>query len=373
MLSKFYLFVGLVAVGAVVGLFLIVWGIQPKALSTHITDSSLLQMTTDAVVTATLKLDLHIMPTSVKGVYVTAYTAGNQARLDKIIDLMDRTELNAVVIDIKDYTGYILYDSHVPLAEQLHTSKNILGDVTALIRRLHEHGIYVIARQTVFQDPVLAKNNPMWAIRDVHGGLWRDRNGLAWVDASVTDVWDYNIAIAKEAAGLGFDEINFDYVRFPSDGVIRNMLLQTTSTKHEVMHNFYHAIGVAFASSTVKTSLDLFGFVMERGPNDDLGIGQRLVDAVDEVDYISPMMYPSHYPTVEGHETDRFKEMERVISLVDKGKPIDSKDHRVVQSIVMREIFFRGDYKVIYQDAPNKTWPGFWNAINTVLTHTNNQ
>jgi hypothetical protein len=79
------------------------------------------------------------------------------------------------------------------------------------------------------------------------------------------------------------------------------------------------------------------------------------------------------YPTVEGHETDRFKEMERVISLVDKGKPIDSKDHRVVQSIVMREIFFRGDYKVIYQDAPNKTWPGFWNAINTVLTHTNNQ
>jgi hypothetical protein len=237
---------------------------------------------------------VHLHPTTVKGIYVTAYTAGNQVRLDKIIDLIDRTELNAVVIDIKDYTGYILYDSHVPLAEQLHTTKNILGDVPALISRLHEHGIYVIARQTVFQDPVLAKNNPIWAIRDVHGGLWRDRNGLAWVDASVTGVWDYNIAIAKEAAGLGFDEINFDYVRFPTDGNLKNMGFPKWDKKTPrsiVIKNFFKKVRESLSDATL--SVDLFG--LSAVNSDDLGIGQILENAFDYFDYVCPMLYPSHF------------------------------------------------------------------------------
>ena len=132
--------------------------------------------------------------------------------------MIKKTELNSVVIDIKDYSGKILYGSRVPLVSQLKTKENRLGDARALIKKLHDNNIYVIARQTVFQDPILAEKKPEWSVKDIGGGLWRDKKGLAWVDPTQKAVWNYNLAIAKEAIQLGFDEINFDYVRFPSDG-----------------------------------------------------------------------------------------------------------------------------------------------------------
>lgn len=236
-------------------------------------------------------------PRVAKGVYLTAYSAGSKKKVDEIIDLINRTELNAVVIDIKDYSGKVLYDSDILLVNELNLEEDRMGDVRALTQRLHDHDIYTIARQTVFQDPILAEKKPEWSIKHTSGGIWRDKSGLAWVDPTRKDVWDYNIDIAKEAIRLGFDEINFDYVRFPSDGNLRTVVYTTGNKKrYEVMREFYTYLNDALDDEPAWISLDFFGFVMERGGEDDLQIGQRLEDAVDVVDYISPMMYPSHYP-----------------------------------------------------------------------------
>lgn len=235
-----------------------------------------------------------------KGLYLTAYSAGNHKKIDEIINLINRTELNAVVIDIKDYSGKILYDSKLKLANSLKTDENRLGDMAALIKKLHENNIYVIARQTVFQDPVLAEKKPEWAIKNKSGNLWRDHKGLAWVDPSKKEVWSYNVAIAKEAIDFGFDEINFDYVRFPSDGdMTQAVYAMGNKKKYDVMKKFYHFLNIKLSREPVWISLDMFGLVMEKDGEDDMRIGQRIADAVGEVDYISPMMYPSHYPS--GH------------------------------------------------------------------------
>lgn len=233
---------------------------------------------------------------TVKALYLTAYSAGNPKKLDEIIKLIDETELNAVVIDIKDYSGQVLYNSQVGLIKQLGLKDNRLGDVGALIKKLHDHNIYVIARQTVFQDPELAEKRPEWAIKDKRGGLWRDRKGLAWVDAANKKIWRHNLNIAQEAVALGFDEINFDYVRFPSDGDMKNIVLNLNGQKkYEVMRDFFIFLNQHLSKEPVWISLDFFGLTTEAVGENDMSIGQRIVDAVNEVDYISPMMYPSHY------------------------------------------------------------------------------
>jgi hypothetical protein len=233
-----------------------------------------------------------------KGIYLTAYSAGSEKKVDAMIDLINQTELNAVVIDIKDYSGLVLYDSNVPLVNELDLEDDRIGDVAALIDKLHEHDIYVIARQTVFQDPILARKKSEWAIHARYGSVWHDNKGLAWVDPTAEDVWGYNVAIAKEAIALGFDEINFDYVRFPSDGNLSQVVYTNgDKSRSEVMGEFFAFLDQELSDEPAWISIDMFGFVMER--HDGISIGQRLEDAVDHIDYISPMMYPSHYPS--GH------------------------------------------------------------------------
>ncbi len=136
------------------------------------------------------------------------------------------------------------------------------------------------------------------AIWNTSGSVWKDNNGLSWVDPSKQAVWDYNIQIAREAIHLGFDEINFDYVRFPSDGDMKAVALNfSNEQKNEVMGNFFSYLGNKLKSEPAWISVDMFGFVMER--HNGMSIGQRLEDVVDSVDYVCPMMYPSHYPS--GH------------------------------------------------------------------------
>lgn len=234
-------------------------------------------------------------PREVKGVYLTAYSAANPTKRSQIIDLINTTELNSVVIDIKDYTGNVLYNTDVPLANELGLEEDRLGDVAAIIQDFHAHDIYVIARQTVFQDPVLAEKRPDLAIKSTYGGLWRDHKGLAWVDAAKHEIWDYNIEIAKEAISLGFDEVNFDYVRFPTDGNMAAVIYSHgEKERYDVMREFFVYLSDALEYQPAYISLDFFGFTMER--HDGMTIGQRLEDGVDVVDYICPMMYPSHYP-----------------------------------------------------------------------------
>lgn len=243
-----------------------------------------------------IKRNIKVKPAKreVKGLYLTAYSASNPKKLNEIVDLIDKTELNSVVIDIKDYTGKILYDSNLLIVNQLKTDQNQLGDVREIVRKLHAKNIYVIARQTVFQDPAVAEKKSEWALKSKSSGrLWRDHKGLAWVDPNNEDVWNYNLAIAKEAIRLGFDEINFDYVRFPTDGNMADVAYTNSGQKFEVMKKFFNFLGEKLKNEKAWISIDTFGLTMER--NDDMDIGQRIVDAVANVDYICPMMYPSHY------------------------------------------------------------------------------
>ncbi len=237
-------------------------------------------------------------PIKVKGLYLTAYSAGSSKKLTQIIDLIEKTELNAIVIDVKDYSGYILYDSKLPLAEKLGLRDKRIKNIGDTLKMLREHNIYTIARVSVFQDPLLAVKKPEWAIQSKKGGLWRDRNKLAWVDPSNPEVWKHVVSVAKEAADLGFDEINFDYIRFPTDGSLSDIVYSNgAQTRYEVIGDFFSYVEEQMQDEPVYISADLFGLTTEKKGSDDLHIGQRLADAVDHFDYVMPMVYPSHYPT----------------------------------------------------------------------------
>lgn len=236
-------------------------------------------------------------PTKVKGLYLTAYSAGSSAKIDEIISLMESSELNAVVIDVKDYSGYILYDSKIPFVARHGLESVRIKNLAGLASKLHRHGIYAIARISVFQDPLLAEKVPEWAIKSKRGGLWRDKKGLAWVDPNKKEVWNHTVSVAREVAAAGFDEINFDYIRFPTDGPMDDIVYTNgTSTRYQVVENFFQYLSQRMSDAPVYLSADLFGLTTEKGGSDDMLIGQRLADAVKYFDYVCPMVYPSHYP-----------------------------------------------------------------------------
>lgn len=238
-------------------------------------------------------------PPFVKAVYMTGWSAGNGAgKLDKIIDLIDKTEINAVVIDVKDSTGVISFKTGNVLFENLGTEQNKIPDIKNLIQRLREKNIYAIGRIAVFEDPELASKKPELALKNkITGKIWRNSNGIAWVDPASKEVWEYNISLAKEAIAVGFDEINFDYIRFPSDGNISNIkypFWDGKNEKYDVIRSFFEYLNKELKASGVFLSADLFGQTLWQ--NDGLNIGQRLADAAPYFDIISPMIYPSHFP-----------------------------------------------------------------------------
>jgi hypothetical protein len=234
-------------------------------------------------------------PQSVYAIYLTAGTAGIQNRLNALIDLVAGDEkLNAMVIDIKDYSGYLAYSAEVAEAQASGAEKEIkIPDINEVLKRLHEKNIYVIGRISVFQDPVLAAYRPEWAVQSSAGGIWKDRKGLSWLDPGAKPVWDYNLAIAKDALDRGFDEINFDYIRFPSDGDLKIVKYPFSDARprREVIREFFKYLRENLGDA--KISADVFGLTTVA--SDDLGIGQVIEDAYEYFDYVAPMVYPSHY------------------------------------------------------------------------------
>lgn len=230
-----------------------------------------------------------------RGLYLTAYSANDSKKRAEIIELIKNSILNSVVVDIKDYTGYIMYER--PDYNDLWISKKILENPRDMIDDFHKDGIYVIARQTVFQDPILAETRPELAVKNSDGNLWQDYKGLKWVDPTKREIWDYNLEIAKHAISLGFDEINFDYVRFPSDGDMKKIQYSRDfENRTDIMSEFYEYLGERLKDEPAYISLDFFGLVLDNNEF-DLNIGQRLKDALTRVDYVCPMTYPSHYPS----------------------------------------------------------------------------
>ena len=239
---------------------------------------------------------LQYPPSVVKGIYATSWSAGSENKIKYLLDLIDKTELNAIVLDIKDYSGYVAYRTGIPEVKASGAEGQIrIAKPNALLKRLHDKNIYVIGRISVFQDPILAKAHPEWAlISSSTGKLWEDRKGLFWMDPASEPVWDYNISIAKDAFRRGFDEVNFDYIRFASDGDLKNIKYPAwdeKSLKSTVIKNFFSYLRKNLPEA--KISADLFGLATVN--YDGLGIGQIIENAYDYFDFVSPMVYPSHY------------------------------------------------------------------------------
>ncbi|QEM69203.1 GTP-binding protein [Geobacter sp. FeAm09] len=240
-----------------------------------------------------------LLNTEVRALYITSWTAGI-SRFQTLTDMVSRSHLNAVVIDVKDSTGKVGYDSKVPLVAQTGAYEKRIRDLDAILRQCRDKKIYTIARIAVFQDPNLAKARPDLAVSGGGQKVWKDRKGLAWVDPASKTVWDYNLAIAKEVAAKGFDEIQFDYVRFPTDGKLKTMtypVYKRDVPKYEIIRRFFQYVDEQMKPVDVMTSADIFGLTTM--VDDDMNIGQRIQDVADHVDFVCPMIYPSHYP--RGH------------------------------------------------------------------------
>ncbi len=234
-------------------------------------------------------------PARIYGIYSTSWVAGSK-RIDTIIDFIKQTKINTIVIDVKDDTGIISFPSEVPLAREIGAGSKRIANLKELLTRLKQEKIYTIARIVVFKDPLLAQKHPEIAVQDKNGGLWRDRKGMTWVDPNNRMVWKYNLDIAKEAINLGFSEIQFDYVRFLSDGLLKNCIYPFSKgeRKEDVIRNFLLYAKKDINAMGAPLSADIFGLVLSI--QDDLNIGQKLEKIAEAVDYISPMVYPSHYP-----------------------------------------------------------------------------
>ena len=264
------------------------------------------------------KVITHIKtPEAVKAIYMTACVAGTPSFRAKLLKLANETEINTIVIDVKDYTGTISFPTDNPEFKDNAGGGCRARDMADFIETLHKNNIYVIARITSFQDPYLAKIHPDWAVKKLTDKTanWKDRKGISYIDAGNKNMWKYLADLGLESYALGFDEINFDYIRFPSDGNMKdiyfpysNSILVSniahaavgTSTpavksgKSVVLKGFYEYLHEHLGGAGIPISADLFG--MTATNYDDLNIGQILEDAAENFDFIAPMVYPSHYP-----------------------------------------------------------------------------
>jgi hypothetical protein len=240
------------------------------------------------------------VPDVVRGLYVNRWAATG-TKVWQLIAMARTTEINALVIDVKDDRGFVLYSSRVPLAHDI--GADTVGPLTAarvraLLDTMRVHGIYPIARIVVAKDPLLATRRPDWAIRlKADPRLpWHDRQGRPWLDANQRGVWQYAADLAREAVSLGFSEVQFDYVRFPDD---KRLVTEATfplangRKRAEVIHDQLAFTRAQLAPLRVPVTADVFG--LTASDTTDMGIGQRWEMFADQVDVVLPMSYPSHY------------------------------------------------------------------------------
>ena len=245
-------------------------------------------------------------PEQVKAIYMTQCVVGTPSFRKRLVDLIEETELNSVVIDIKDYSGKIGFDTDNPKLNEYVSDQCGSGDIKGVIKILHEKDIYVIGRITVFQDPFYSKKHPELAVKcaEPKGEVWKDHNGLAFIDVGAKSYWDYIIELSQESHRLGFDELNYDYVRYPSDGPTDNIFFDWAGDKEkpEALEEFFVYLHKEMKDKDAYPkgveppilSADLFGMVTTN--TDDLNIGQLLESTLPYFDYVCPMVYPSHYP-----------------------------------------------------------------------------
>lgn len=235
-------------------------------------------------------------PVKVKGIYVTGPIAGIE-KMDELITLVEETELNAMVIDVKNDEGKVTYKMQSDTVLEIESGVRYIRDIEALIEKLHEKDIYLIARIVAFKDPYLAEKKPELSLKTESGEVFRDKNGEAWVNPYKKEVWDYLMEIGTQAAEAGFDEIQFDYIRFSTDANADDIdygeeglnktkgeaILEFTQYAYETLHPF-----------GVMVSADVFGTIIDNESDAEI-VGQNYAEMAAHLDYICPMVYPSHY------------------------------------------------------------------------------
>ncbi len=243
-------------------------------------------------------VEVVLKPHRAKAAYLTYFGVGDRGIRNRVLDMTARTELNAVVIDVKGDRGWIVYRTEIPEALAAGAQgPATLRNFDALMADLKARGVYTIARIVAFKDNVLAHHRPDLAVIDTRTGQpWTDNERLAWVDPFREEVWSYNLAIAREAIRKGFDEVQFDYVRFPTDGRLgaaRYSKPNTRETRLPTIVAFLERARRELGPLGAFVAADVFGYTAFN--ENDTDIGQRIEELVPHLDYVSPMVYPSGY------------------------------------------------------------------------------
>ena len=291
--------------------------------------------------TSTQRIVTHIKtPEHVKAVYMSSWVAGAPSFRNKLVKLIDDTEINAVVIDVKDNTGVISWDGRV-------------RDLDNFIDELHAKNIYLIARVAAFQDPLYVKKFPEEAVHSKKtGGIWKDHKGIPWVDTGSKKMWVYIENISKDSYARGFDEVNLDYIRFPTDGALSDMTFPISGDRAKIdkpgiVSDFYHYITDSLRKDGIPVSGDLFGIIMITKV-DIAVLGQDMHTALETFDYVSPMIYPSHfYPGTNGYQKPAEHPGEIFSYSMKKGIEIADE---VASSTGQATSTIRAKYRPFYQD-----------------------
>ena len=235
----------------------------------------------------------------VRALYVNRFAAQSSKRMKQLIRIADETEINALVIDLKDEFG-LNYHASNPVFERNAGNAGTIRNLPALLDTLRAHHILPIARMVVFKDSVTARVHPEWTIRRQDGSAWRDKKGITWVNPYHHELWDYNIGVAEELARMGFGEIQFDYIRFPEPyPSLPTQVFPDNKgvAKPDVLAAFLKDANARLDKLGARTTADIFGLVASVGG--PLEVGQWWEKISPNVDVVLPMVYPSHYPRGE--------------------------------------------------------------------------
>ena len=306
-----------------------------------------------------------VLPSQAKGMHLTVFAAASQFHKTRTNDLLDNTEMNAVVIDIKEIDGDISVKN---VADGLSYSTKV-PSVLPYLKDVKSKGMYAIARIVVFRDNVMPRKRPDLAVKNPDGTIWQDRKQLTWLNPYKQGAVDYILELAEKTADMGFDEIQFDYIRFPSDGNTKNCrygVEHSSTTASAAIVNFLKQAKKRLSPKGIKISIDVFGLTTTE--KSDMGIGQKIVEMTEHVDYVSPMIYPSHYNNGEYGIPNPNKEPYRTVYIALQGAkkriPVE-KLRPWLQDFSMKGVKYgpeeiKAQIQACY-DCDVKTWL-LWNA-----------
>ena len=277
-------------------------------------------------------------PVKVKGIYVSGPVAGID-RMDELIALVDETELNAMVIDIKNDEGRITYKMQSEKVVEIEAGIRYIPDIEALVQKCKEKDIYLIARIVAFKDPYLAEKCPELAVKTKSGQVFKDKSGLAWVNPYEKEVWDYLIEVSREVAKLGFDEIQYDYIRFSTD--LKSDELDfgpeaENKSKTDIISEFTRYACESLADMDVYVSADVYGTIIDNKVDQKI-VGQDYVEMASYLDYICPMVYPSHYGNgvygIDIPDAEPYKTVNAAMNAAAKELSVLSKEDRAINRV----------------------------------------